>query len=264
MFLIEDVTGRSFSKEGIHMPFRPNPTKKLLIRPALASSPPRVDPTPQQQHEAAEPVRLAGYTSQTGLGDQGQSSAQQREKFSSPIKKLFGLLFGMCRSHHAIEIRLHEERKSRKKLQKDMNEVKKALYLNKTPFPPGFKERESNPPTPFEQRYANYDNFDPSHPFDPYVSTSHMGFDSQLGGDFGQQGPTFDAPPPPPHPEQPRPSMANEFAASIFCDPNPSMTSSSHSSLHHCTMPPFFDSSMYTGPGLHWVAPHDYAPLDDQ
>jgi hypothetical protein len=48
MFLIEDVTGRSFPKEGIHMPFIPNPTKKPLIPPAQASSPPRADPTPQQ------------------------------------------------------------------------------------------------------------------------------------------------------------------------------------------------------------------------
>jgi hypothetical protein len=29
-------------------------------------------------------------------------------------------------------------------------------------------------------------------------------------------------------------------------------------------MPPFFDSSMYTGLGSHWAAPHDYAPSDDQ
>jgi hypothetical protein len=169
----------------------------------------------------------------------------------------------MCRSHHAIETRLHEERKARKKLQKDMNEVKKALYVNKASSPLGSEERESNPPTPFEQRYVNYETFDPSHPLAPYVSTSHMGFDSQLGGDFGQQGPTFDAPPPPPPPEQPRPSMADEFAPSIFGDPNPGMASSSHSSLHHSTMPPFFDSSMYTRSGSHWVAPHDYAPLDD-
>jgi hypothetical protein len=141
-----------------------------------------------------------------------------------------------------------------------MKEVKKALYPNKTPSPPGFKERESNPPTPFEQRCANYENFDPSHPFAPYASTSHMGFDSQLGDDFGQQGPTFDAPPP----EQSRPSMVDEFTASIFGDPNPGMASSSLTSLHHSTMPPFFDSSMYTGLGSHWAAPHDYAPSGDQ
>jgi hypothetical protein len=75
IFLIEDVTGRSFSKEGIHMPFRPNPTKKPLP-PAQVSSPSRANPTPQQQYEAAEPIRPAGHTGQTGLGDQGQSSAQ--------------------------------------------------------------------------------------------------------------------------------------------------------------------------------------------
>jgi hypothetical protein len=76
-------------------------------------------------------------TDQTGLGDQGQSSSQQCEKSSSPIKKIFGLLFGMCRSHHAIETRLHEERKAQKKLQKGMKEVKKGLYSNKTPSPLG-------------------------------------------------------------------------------------------------------------------------------
>jgi hypothetical protein len=170
----------------------------------------------------------------------------------------------MCRSHHAIETRLHEERKPHKKPQKDMNEVKKALYPNKTPSPPGSEERESNSSTSFEQRYANYENFDPSHPFAPYASTSHVGFNSQLDGDFGQQGPTFDAPPPPPSLEQPRPSMADEFTASIFGDPNPGMTSSSLSSLHHSTILPFFDSSMYTGSGSHWAAPHDYAPSNDQ
>jgi hypothetical protein len=99
---------------------------------------------------------------------------------------LFGLLFGICHSHHAVETRLNEERKACKELQKDMNEVKKALYPNKTPSPSGSEERESNTPTPFKQRYANYENFDPSHPFAPYTSTSHRGFDSRLGDDFGQ------------------------------------------------------------------------------
>jgi hypothetical protein len=33
MFIIEDVTGRSFPKEGKPMPFRANPTKKPIILP---------------------------------------------------------------------------------------------------------------------------------------------------------------------------------------------------------------------------------------
>jgi hypothetical protein len=162
---------------------------------------------------------------------------------------MVGLLFGMCRSHHAVEIRLHEERNSHKKLQKDMKEVKKAIYRNKTPSPPGTEEREINPPTPFDQRYANYENFDPSQPFAHYASQA------------------FDAPPPPPPPPPPEqliPSMVDPLAANIFGNPNPGMTSSSHTSLPHTTIPPFFDSSLYTGPRPRWVAPHDYTPSDDQ
>jgi hypothetical protein len=63
IFIIEDVTNRSFPKDGFHMPLRTTPTKKPLIPPAKPSSPPRADPTPQQQHELAEPIRPAGYTS---------------------------------------------------------------------------------------------------------------------------------------------------------------------------------------------------------
>jgi hypothetical protein len=132
-------------------------------------------------------------------------------------------------------------------------------YHNKIPSPPGFEERESNPPTSFEQRYANYETFDPSHSFAPYAITSHIGFNSQLGGDFGQQGHSFDAPPL----EQPRPSKVDQIVADLFGAPNPGMASSSHMSLHHTTMPPFFDSSMYTGPGSHWTAPHDYDSSED-
>jgi hypothetical protein len=71
MFIIEAITSRSFSKEGKHMPFRPNPTKKPLIPPAQVSSPPRADPTPQQQSVAAELVRPVGSTGQSSRGDQG-------------------------------------------------------------------------------------------------------------------------------------------------------------------------------------------------
>jgi hypothetical protein len=60
MFIIDDVTGRNFLKEDKHMPFRPNSTKKPLIPPVQVSSPPRVDPTPQQQQAAQKPVKSVG------------------------------------------------------------------------------------------------------------------------------------------------------------------------------------------------------------
>jgi hypothetical protein len=47
MFIIEDVTNRSFPKDGFHMPLRTTHTKKSLIPSAQTSSPPRADPTPQ-------------------------------------------------------------------------------------------------------------------------------------------------------------------------------------------------------------------------
>jgi hypothetical protein len=86
---------------------------------------------------------------------------------------------------------------------------------------------------------------------------TQIGFDSQLGGDLGQQGQPFDAPL-----EQLRPSMADQLATDIFGGPVPDMASSSLTSFTHTTMPSYFDSSLYIGPGSHWDAPHDYAPLD--
>jgi hypothetical protein len=86
-----------------------------------------------------------------------------------------------------------------------------------------------------------------------------MGFHSHLSGDFGQQGPSSTAPPP----EQPRPSVVDEIVTSIFGYPNPGMASSSHASLQNTTMPPFFNSSIYTEPGAHWTTSDDYDP-DDQ
>jgi hypothetical protein len=142
---------------------------------------------------------------------------------------MLGLLFVMCLSHHAFETRLHEERKAWKKLQRDMKEVKKALYPSKLPSPPGSKEIESNPPTLFEQRYARYESLDPSQPLAPYPSQ------------------TFDAPPL----EQPRPSMVDQLVANIFGDPVPGMASSSRTSFTRTTiMPTYFDSSLYTSQGL--------------
>jgi hypothetical protein len=149
---------------------------------------------------------------------------------------LLGLLIGTCCCHRAIETRLHEERKCLKKLQKDMKEVKKALYPNNTPSPPGSEERECNPPTPFEQRYANYENFDPSQLFAPYTSQA------------------FDAPPPPSPLEHQGPSMVDHLAADLFGDPNPCMANSSHTSLPHTNMPPFLTRPCTPGQdhiGLH-------------
>jgi hypothetical protein len=166
----------------------------------------------------------------------------------------------MCRSHHAIEMRLHEERKARKKLQKDMKEVKSTMYPNRTPSPSGSEESSSNPPTPFEQRYANYENFDPSHSFAPYASTSHMGLTLSLVATLvSKVTPLM-------HLLLSSQDLAWQMRSLLvsLVPPHPDMASSSHTSLHHTNMLPFFDSSICTGPGSHWAAPHDCALMDDQ
>jgi hypothetical protein len=47
MFMIEDVTNRTFQKDGFHMRIRPTPSKKPIVPPAQVFSPPRADPTLQ-------------------------------------------------------------------------------------------------------------------------------------------------------------------------------------------------------------------------
>jgi hypothetical protein len=131
-----------------------------------------------------------------------------------------------------------------------MNEVKKAIYPNKTPSPPGSDDRERNP-SPLRLSKDMQDMKTLIHLTHLFPMQVPLKWSlTQLGGDFGQQGHPFDAPPPP-SPEQPRPSMVDQIAADIFDDPNPGMASSIHTSLTHTTMPSFFGSSLYIVSGSH-------------
>jgi hypothetical protein len=137
MFIIEDVTNRSFPKDGFHMPLRTTPTKKPLIPPAQASSPPRADPTPQQQHEIAESVRPVWVT---------RGNLQLNREKNPPPQSKSCLDFYLAYVALTMPLRqgFMRREKAHKNLQKDMKEVKKALYPNKTPSLPGSEERESN------------------------------------------------------------------------------------------------------------------------
>jgi hypothetical protein len=69
MFMIEDVTNRTFQKDGFHIPIRPTLSKKHIVPPAQVSSPPRSESSPQQQQGATESIRPARSTGQIGRGD---------------------------------------------------------------------------------------------------------------------------------------------------------------------------------------------------
>jgi hypothetical protein len=53
---------------------------------------------------------------------------QPRDKPPSPIQKIFSLLFVMCKSQHAVDVKAHHERCKRKKITKSMKEI--CAHLN--------------------------------------------------------------------------------------------------------------------------------------
>jgi hypothetical protein len=54
---------------------------------------------------------------------------QQGDKHSSPIWKIFSLLFGMCKSQHAVDVRAQYDRCKRRKITKSVKEIRTHLNL---------------------------------------------------------------------------------------------------------------------------------------
>jgi hypothetical protein len=54
---------------------------------------------------------------------------QQRDKPPSPIRKIFSLLFGICKSQHAADVKAQHERCERKKITKSVKEIRAHLNL---------------------------------------------------------------------------------------------------------------------------------------
>jgi hypothetical protein len=105
MHMIERVTARTFFCEKEHYSLRINNDLRAPVddRRAAAprSSPPR-----------ATRVRR-----------------QQGDKPPSPIRKIFSLLFGMCKSQHVIEVKDQHERRARWKDTKSVKEIHAHLNL---------------------------------------------------------------------------------------------------------------------------------------
>jgi AraC-like DNA-binding protein len=54
-----------------------------------------------------------------------------RDKPTSPIQKIFSLLFGMCKSQHAVDVKAQHERRARRKDTKSVKEI--HVHLNLQP-----------------------------------------------------------------------------------------------------------------------------------
>jgi hypothetical protein len=82
---------------------------------------------------------------------------QPRDKPSSPIWKIFRLLFGMCKSQHAIDVKAPHERCERKKITKSMKEICAHLNLQPPSSTIASEGEESPKNKSFEKRIARFD-----------------------------------------------------------------------------------------------------------
>jgi hypothetical protein len=96
MHIIERVIARTFFYEKEHHPLRIKNDLRALVEDSRAAAPHSLPP------------RAA------------RGRGQPRDKPPSPIQKIFSLLFGMCKSQHATDVKAHHERCERKKITKSM------------------------------------------------------------------------------------------------------------------------------------------------
>jgi hypothetical protein len=82
---------------------------------------------------------------------------QPRDKPLSPIQKKIILLFGMCKSEHAADVKTHHERRKRKKITKSMKEIRSHLNLQPPSSPIPSEGEESPKIESFEERIACFD-----------------------------------------------------------------------------------------------------------
>jgi hypothetical protein len=133
MHMIEKVTGRTFRYDKEHHPLR---IKNDLWAPV-------------------EERRVATPHSSPPRAARGRG--QPRDKPSSPIWKIFSLLFGMCKSQHTADVRGQHERCERRKITKSVKEIHTHLNLQPPSFPIAFEGEEILEIESFEERVAHFD-----------------------------------------------------------------------------------------------------------
>ena len=137
MHIIERVIARTFFYENEHHP--------LWIKNDLRA--PVEESRPATPHSS--PPRIA------------RGRGQPRDKPPSPIWKKFSLLFGMCKSQHAADVRAQHERRERRKITKSVKEICTHLNLQPSSSPIAFEGEESPEIESFEERIAHFDDETP-------------------------------------------------------------------------------------------------------
>jgi hypothetical protein len=124
-----------------------------------------------------------------GIGRQG-------DKPPSPIRKMFSLLFGMCKSQHVTDANAQHERRARRKDTKSIKEIHSHLNLQPPRSPISFEGEESPEIETFEERVAHFDVETLVQQWYGDASFSCFGFD--FGGTVGASSshpPPIDSPP---------------------------------------------------------------------
>ena len=121
-------------------------------------------------------------------------SRQQRNKPPSPIRKMLGLIFGMCKSQHAADVKAQHERRARRKDTKSVKEIHSHLNLQPPRSPIASEGEESPEIESFEERLTRYEAENPVQQW--YGDTSFSGFGFGYGGvGSSSHPPPFDSPP---------------------------------------------------------------------
>jgi hypothetical protein len=169
MHMIERVIAHTFFCEKEHHPLR---IKNDLRAPV-------------------EDTRAAAPHSSPPMAARGRG--QQRDKPPSPIRKIFRLLFGICKSQHATDVKAQHERRERKKITKSVKEIRTHLNLQAPNSPIAFEGEESPEIESFKERIARFEDVTPVQQWYGDANFTGFGFDYDASS---SHPPPFDSPPP--------------------------------------------------------------------
>jgi hypothetical protein len=141
-----------------------------------------------------EESRVAAPHSSPPMAARGRG--QPRDKPPSPIQKIFSLLFGMCKSQHATDVRAQHERRERRKITKSVKEIRTHLSLQPPSSPIASESEESPEIKTFKERIVHFDEETPVQQWYGDASFSSFGFDyGGMAGASSSHPPPVDSPP---------------------------------------------------------------------
>jgi hypothetical protein len=173
MHMIERVAAHTFFCEKEHHPFWIKNDLRAPVEDRRAATP------------RSSPPRAA-----RGRGQHG-------DKPPSPIQKIFSLLFGMCKSQHAADVKAQHEGRERKKITKSVKEIRAHLDLQPPSSPIASDDEETLEIESFEERIARFDEEMPVQQWYGDVSFSGFSFNyCGMAGASSSHPPLFESPPP--------------------------------------------------------------------